>query len=324
MVTGVPGAAGGVVSAWVVAAAWLLAGETLPEPSERGHRVAVLGSRREPAVGVGRGAAVHRRHRGRAAVDGVPGDAHVVGRRLPGQRDGGRSCRGRGEVAGGGRRRAVRGSAVDVHAGPGGVPGQVAGRDLVGVSRSRGGRLVRVAGHGGRDGRQVGAVAVDVVGRDPDVVRRRGPGEDVLRGTSGRFEAAGRRGRRAVRREVVGLRVEGPAAGVDRRDRHRGAADSDLQEVVHLRVAARGGGRAARRPLGAAVGPAHRVGVGGAALADRLRRGAAVAGDIIGYPARRGDVPLVDVRVPVERQAHAVARQQLARGCPSLPGRLSR
>ena len=203
------------------------------------------------------------------------------------------------------------GAAVDVHAGPGGVPGEVAGRHLVGVTRSRGGRLVRVAGHGGRDGRQVGAVAVDVVGRDPDVVRRRGPGEDVLRGTSGRFEAARRRGRRAVRREVVGLRVEGPAAGVDRRDCHGRAVDRHLQQAVHLRVAARGGGRAARRPLGAAVGPAHRVGVGGAALADRLRRGAAVAGDIIGYPARRGDVPLVDVRVTVERQVHAVARQQL-------------
>ncbi len=31
---GVPGALGGVVSAWVVAVAWLLGGETLPAPSD--------------------------------------------------------------------------------------------------------------------------------------------------------------------------------------------------------------------------------------------------------------------------------------------------
>ena len=34
VVAGVPGGLGGVVSAWVVADAWLLGGETLPAPSE--------------------------------------------------------------------------------------------------------------------------------------------------------------------------------------------------------------------------------------------------------------------------------------------------
>ena len=211
----------------------------------------------------------------------------------------------------GGGRRAVPGPAVDVHARPRGVPGEVARCYLVGVTRSRGGCLVRVTGHGGRDGRHVSAVAVDVVSRDPDVVRRSGPGEDVLRGAGGRAEAARRRGRRAVGREVIGLRVEGSAAGVDRRDRHGRAVDRHLQEAVHLRVAGWRDSRAARRPLAAAVGPAHRIGVGGAALADRLRRGAAVAGDIAGHSAWRGDVPLVDVRVSVEHQVHAVAVQQL-------------
>src|SRR5213079_1529821 len=156
--------------------------------------VAVRGARGQPAVGVGGSAAGDGGDRGRAAVDRVGGDPDVVGRGLPGEGDRGRSGRGRGEGGRSGGRAGVRGAAVDVHAGSGGVAGQVPRCHLVGVSCPGGGRLVGVAGHVRPDGRQVGPVAVHVVGADPDVVGGRGPGQDVLGGAGTRGEAARRRG----------------------------------------------------------------------------------------------------------------------------------
>ena len=121
-------------------------------------------------AGVGVGGAGDGRHEGRAPVDVVAGDAHVVGGGVPGQRDAAGGDAGRAEVA--------------RHGGGAGVGAAAAGDDL-----PQGGHDVRLPA--GLGGVALQALVVDAVVGDAGADRVRGPrrpggGGDDHRAVGGR------------------------------------------------------------------------------------------------------------------------------------------